>query len=242
MASLREFYGFRSRFCWVAPLLLLAAVLVLFECFPGWDIRIQDCFYSAERGWLVGGDDDKWLEFCYYQGPKIILIPLFVVLVLYSAWRTIRTRRVPWRHIYVLACLGAIPGVVAALKVGNSMPYPKKLVRYGGTEERRTVVEAFQWSRADGTRHYGGWPGGHASGGFALMGAAFAPEDPRRRRTGFLAATALGFYMGIGHTIDGAHFFSHSLVSFCIAWLVAALLWRLLVMLQEHFQRRRCAG
>ncbi len=131
----------------------------------------------------------------------------------------------------------AVPCVVANLKSYNSMPYPSKLTRYGGREERKTVVEAFRHPRQPNGKRYHGWPAGHASGGFSLMGLAFAPRRRRWRWLGFGLATGLGLAMGVCHTMDGAHFLSHTFVSLFIAWLLAACLYGLLPRLRLFLSR-----
>ncbi len=225
---------FRGWTSWAIPLLLLCLTILLAETTP-WDEQLQSLFYSPERGWLLTLDKHRGFGLVYYTIP-VRLIGLFSgLLFLSSLWTLLKTRRFPWRRAYVLLCMLTIPTLVANLKFHNSMPYPKKLAQYGGILPKRSLLQAFRTSREPNGKRYHGWPAGHASGGFSLMGLTFIPQDPRKRRWGFALATALGGFMGICHTMDGNHFFSHNLVSLFLAWLVAALLFQAWNALQQRF-------
>ena len=66
------------------------------------------------------------------------------------------------------------------------------------------------------------------------------PGEGMRRRwrwLGFGLATGLGLAMGVCHTMDGAHFLSHTFVSLFIAWLLAACLYGLLPRLRLFLSR-----
>ena len=64
------------------------------------------------------------------------------------------------------------------------------------------------------------FPGGHASSGFALLVGYFIYRTTRPKRAYFfiLAALILGFTMGWGQMMRGAHFLSHTLWTGWIIW------------------------
>ena len=70
------------------------------------------------------------------------------------------------------------------------------------------------------------WPGGHASGGFALMAFffAFRRTHPIFANLSLVVSLMLGFVMGWTQMIRGAHFLSHSLWSAWVVWLVLLIL------------------
>ena len=217
---------FRSWTSMAIPAVLLVSVIILFEMTPLDDI-IQDLFYIGDGRWCIEFHKYSGWGLFYYTLPKILLGMFGAAVLFHGGWLFFRKRIKPFGHIYVLVCLGAIPGVVAILKANSNMPYPRKLVQYGGACQKVSLADAYLKPLAQGEKQYKGWPGGHASGGFAIMGLAFVFTAPRKRWRGFLAAVLLGFFMGMGHTMDGNHFISHVLVSFFIGWLVSALLYGL---------------
>lgn len=217
---------FRGWTSWCIPLVLLLATILVFDL-TNLDIAIQDHFYTPGEGWLISMHKYSGFGLVYYTIPKFLLGNFSAVVLALGVWRFIHFKKVPHGIIYVLVTMLTIPCVVANLKSNSSMPYPSKITRYGGKEEPRTVIEAFRNPLQPSGKHYHGWPAGHASGGFSLMGLAFVPAPPRRRWLGFAITSAIGFSMGICHTMDGNHFFSHNLASFFIAWFIAALLYQL---------------
>ena len=225
---------FRGWTSWAIPLALLALTILLAETTP-WDEQIQNLFYSPERGWLLTLDKHRGFGLVYYTIPVRLIGAVSGLLLLSALWSLAKTRRFPWKRAYVLLCMAAIPSLVANLKSHNSMPYPKKILQYGGTCPKRSLLQAFRTRREPNGKRFHGWPAGHASGGFSLMGLAFCPEDPRKRRWGFAFSAALGGFMGLCHTMDGNHFFSHNLVSFFLAWLVASLLYLAVHALRKRF-------
>ena len=227
---------FRGRTSWSVPLALLAVTIVAFDV-TDWDVRIQDHFWTPGVGWSVSLRKYSGAGLVYYTLPKLLLGLWGLCLGGWCVWKVAARRVVPWRGLYILCVMLAVPCVVANLKSYNSMPYPSKLTRYGGREERKTVVEAFRHPRQPNGKRYHGWPAGHASGGFSLMGLAFAPRRRRWRWLGFGLATGLGLAMGVCHTMDGAHFLSHTFVSLFIAWLLAACLYGLLPRLRLFLSR-----
>jgi membrane-associated PAP2 superfamily phosphatase len=70
------------------------------------------------------------------------------------------------------------------------------------------------------------WPGGHASGGFALMAFffAFRRTHPIFAYVSLVISLMLGFVMGWTQMLRGAHFLSHSLWSAWVVWLVLLIL------------------
>ncbi len=227
---------FRGHTSWIIPLVLLVLTILLFELTP-WDTWIQDHFYTPGEGWLLKLDKHHGFGLVYYTGPKWLLGQLGFVLGAIIVWIAIRKRRLAWGLLYVVITMISIPCLVANIKSDCSVPYPSRLVRYGGKEQPRNLYQAFFEPIPAGSKRYHGWPAGHASGGFAPIGAAFVPERKKYRWLAFGGVTALGFFMGICHTMDGNHFFSHNLVSYFLAWMVAAFLYLLFDKIKKHVER-----
>lgn len=208
------------------PLLLLLVVLAAGEWTP-FDLWVQDCFYDQNsRQWLVKFDKQSPLGLTFYVIPKILLgifggsVLLLAVRQQWGRWAC------PWsrpRLVYILICLALIPSLVSLLKANTGVAYPRKIDRYGGGNiPYRTVWQSIP--RQAGEKRYKGWPAGHASGGFALFGLAFAARSRPGRRRGFIMAVTTGCLMGTYQMLAGNHYVSHTIVSMLLAWLVAGLL------------------
>ena len=214
----------RNRALLLTGLLLLT--LVVFET-TGLDLAVQDCFYDSARGWLV--DRRAPLpEFFFYAGPKLAFAVFIAVLlgclVVPIAWFPRRpfSRRVA---AFLLVCVGLVPGTVGLLKATTGVFFPYQVERYGGKQPYRNLVQSIPYvaGRARGR----GFPAGHASGGFALMGLYFAWQNRRGRWLGLASGLVLGWTLGLYQMLRGAHYLSHTVVTMILAWLIILLLARL---------------
>lgn len=210
----------------VLPLGILLLVLAAGEWIP-FDLWVQDCFYDwNSRQWLFKFDKHSALGLTFYVIPKILL-GIFAGSLLLLAIRQKWSRMTcPWnrpRLVYILLCLALIPSLVSILKANTGVAYPRKIDRYyGGNIPYRTVWQSIP--RYAGEKRYKGWPAGHASGGFALFGLAFAALTRSGRRRGFIIAVTTGSLMGTYQMLTGNHYLSHTILSMLLAWLVAGLL------------------
>ena len=188
------------------------------------DFAFQSLF-RTDSGWLVPRDVDfaaapgNWLA---YNGPKALIILLALALIAVAVRPALGPAALGRRRaLYLLACLALVPVVCTQLRAVTRMTTPSDLSLYGGSWEHRLLLE----SKPDG---YPSWafPAGHASGGFALIGLAFAWRSARARRLGWLAGLLAGGGMGLYQIARGEHFLSHTLATCALAWLICALLAR----------------
>lgn len=70
-----------------------------------------------------------------------------------------------------------------------------------------------------------GFPAGHASGGFVLLSLAGLASTRRGRIICLAIGLAVGSTMGIYQMLKEAHYFSHTLVTAGVCWIVF-LSWR----------------
>ena len=234
-------YFFRGRSSWLIPLLLLAATIVIFEI-TDWDMAFQRLFYSPDTGWLIHLNRYSGLGLFYYTLPDYLLGCGVTAVLIYCIRQFVRKRRICWNGLYAIICIVGIPILISNMKTKNSMPYPSRIVDFGGKETKRSLIDAFRVHFKPEMKQYHGWPAGHASGGCSLVCLAFLARRRRWRWAGFGAAIAVGGFMGICHTMDGNHFISHTLVTFFIAWLVSAWLYRLMRYLRWKILNRKNAG
>ena len=193
--------------------------LLIFET-TDWDLWIQQLFYNATTGkWLISSEQSL-LRVVFYDGPKTLLILLSLSLLVAIPICPKPSRR--GVSLTVLA-LALIPLLVAGLKATTNMPCPKAVTQFGGSVPYVKVLENYPVDSAPGTRQRC-FPAGHASGGFALIGLIFLRSKPHLRRRIFGLGIVAGSLMGGYKMLIGDHFLSHTLITFCIAWLVVSIL------------------
>ncbi|MBF0124776.1 MAG: phosphatase PAP2 family protein [Magnetococcales bacterium] len=194
------------------------------------DLWVQELFYLRDAGrWWVDGSDPL-LRQLFYTGPKGILIAVAVVLigvVLASWWRRL-SRRWLRPSLYMVLCLALIPAVVSGLKAVTNKPCPSQLTLYSANGQGQLPYRHL-FEPAAATERGRCFPAGHASGGFSLLGLAFLGRQRWQRWAGASVGLAAGWVMGLYQMMKGAHFLSHTVVTLCIAWLMAVGLARLVL-------------
>lgn len=133
-----------------------------------------------------------------------------------------------WRSPLVFFCLtvALTTLVVALLKMADAHSCPWDLRGFGGAADWFSL---FDLPVLPGSGHCR--PGGHAAGGFSLIAGYFAFRGSHRFIAGIAlaAALSLGLLMSFVQVARGAHFLSHNLWSFWIAWffsLISFVVWR----------------
>ena len=208
------------------PLFLLVGVVVYFGfSFTGGerlDLWFQSFFWKGQA-WMI--PHDTFLgDLLAYKGPKTLII-IFAVYLIFIAvmpefspsWMNRR------RALYVLACMALVPIISTQLRAISYMATPLELKMYGGAYDHLLL---FQAKPAGYPCH--AFPAGHASGGFALISLFWAWADRSYRRVGLAIGLFFGGLMGFYQIARGEHFLSHTLTTALIAWLISALLARLI--------------
>jgi membrane-associated PAP2 superfamily phosphatase len=109
---------------------------------------------------------------------------------------------------------------------------PNDLIQYGGNLPYLQLFDALPIGVAMGKC----FPGGHASGGFALMAFYFAFRDmrPKFAQSMLMFSLSLGFVMGWAQMMRGEHFLSHNLWSAWVVWAICLACQPLLFTLSTH--------
>ena len=103
------------------------------------------------------------------------------------------------------------------------MPCPKNEIHYGGTYPHTAVWESYTKPYTH-LKDIKCWPAGHASGGFALMSLFFLFRRKRNKYLALSSAIVIGWSMGIYKMFIGDHFFSHTLITMFLAWLIILII------------------
>jgi membrane-associated PAP2 superfamily phosphatase len=202
----------------------LAGVFLLFET-TGLDLWVQDAFFDFSSGrWLIDREEPV-LRALLYTGPKVVIVFLGLALLGALVRPPLRLAR---RDLAVaLLCLATIPALIGWGKARTNVFCPWDITRYGGDVPYVRVLERFPPDQRP-VRRGGGFPAGHASGGFALFGLAGLAHTRRGQWALASIGLAAGATMGVYQMAKGAHYLSHTLVTALVAWIMF-LVWRRLL-------------
>lgn len=161
--------------------------------------------YTFEENW--------YLVHFGHQGLKYIAIAIATIHLIILIYLKIYQKYPQLQRICVFVLISMIcsVSVIAILKSLSMHACPWSMVQQ--------VNGVIDWNRVL-TSHGKCLPGGHASGGFALLALFFAyrKDYPRFAFYSLVFALVLGSAMSIVQMIRGAHFLSHNLWSFWWSW------------------------
>ena len=122
------------------------------------------------------------------------------------------------QFLWVFVAMVISTSAISILKHFSNHACPWDLLAYGGTQPFIPLFESLPLGAVPG--HC--FPGGHASGGFALMAfyLGFRDSLPKVAKVGLILGLLFGFAMGWGQMMRGAHFMSHNLWTGWIVWMI----------------------
>ncbi|MCP5153682.1 MAG: phosphatase PAP2 family protein [Ectothiorhodospiraceae bacterium] len=211
----------------VAPVACLGALAVALAL-SGADRAVLDSMWDAaeSRWWLRDG---LWTDAVLHDGGRRVIQAFALGLAgwLVLAWTRPSLRAGRPVAGYLLLSLALAVGIVNLGKRATTTDCPWSLVRYGGTRPEVGLLEPRPPALPPG--HC--FPGGHSSGGFALLGLYVAARARgwRRAPLWLVPGAGLGVVFAAVQWVRGAHFPSHDATSAAICWLVAAGLGRLML-------------
>lgn len=219
-------------------LFLLLGVILLFA-FTNLDIFIQEFFYNANtHQWLLDKNEPV-LKFIFYDGIKKVLI-LFAVAI-FSILIFFRKNRMVLEYkkglIIILLSSIIVPLSVGGLKAVTNMPCPKNTQHFNGKYPDVNLFECYsdEFKEKNPDCKIKCWPAGHASGGFALLSLFFLFKSQRNQKRAVIIALSIGFGMGIYKMLIGDHFFSHTVITMLIAWLIILVIDSLITIQQRRY-------
>lgn len=162
---------------------------------------------------IVGHTALKWFALTIWLACLLLAIA--------SSWVP---RLRSWRRPLVLFVLmaGCSSLAVAFLKASSPHSCPWDLAAFGGDAQWFPLFGPLSELPGPGRC----WPGGHASGGFALVAGYFALRTSRRHwaRWSLAIGLGLGAFMSAVQMARGAHFLSHNLWTLWVVWATCTLL------------------
>lgn len=204
---------------------LLLLSVALFEWTSVDFFLAQFSYDFTQHKWLVDRNNPI-LRFVFYDGIKV----LFAVLILFliGLWG------LSWRHpkakafrkrltIVILSCI-LVPATVGILKGETHIPCPKNLQEFDGHYPHITLLTSYpkNFKYRKDIRCY---PAGHASGGFALLSLFFLFGTIKNRKRAIYFALGIGWSTGCYKMLIGDHFFTHTLTSMILAWLIILMIY-----------------
>lgn len=205
--------------------ILLTIVLlissIIFFSYSEIDMVIQDKLFDTQtQTWLLDKDLQPY-KFIFYDGIKklliIIAISFLIALIFFRDKEIIYSRKKAILTIILSAIL--VPLIVGGLKRYTNMPCPKNEIHYGGKYIKTKVWEKYP-PKYKAMKKIKCWPAGHASGGFALLSLVFLFNLRRAKIITIISTLGIAWSMGIYKMLIGDHFFSHTVITMLIAWLI----------------------
>ena len=190
------------------------------------DLSLQDKFFNfSTHKWILFSGEQPY-KFLFYDGIKKLLIAfaisLLLALIFFRKTKLIND----YRRGIIVVVLSAIfvPLIANSIKGQTNMPCPKNEIRYGGIYPRTAVWQNYTSQFKLHHKKSKCWPAGHASGGFALLSLIFLFHKRKSKILAGTTAMIVGWSMGLYKMIIGDHFFSHTLITMILAWLIILLI------------------
>ena len=203
---------------------LLIAVIALFQ-FSNLDIFVQSFFYDFDKkSWLID-KNEPILKFFFYDGIKNLLLLFGVAILVFLIFfrKNILVQEYKKGLIIVLLSAILVPSMIGFLKDITNTPCPCNIVYFNGTYPDKKVFDSYPKDFIQKSK-VKCWPAGHASGGFALMALFFLFKTPKNQKKALFVALIIGWSMGTYKMLLGDHFFSHTIITMLMAWLIILII------------------
>lgn len=208
------------------PLLLAPPLLALFSFTPLDHALTRPWFDPVARSFPLR--HSFLLEGLMHDGMKFVVVAVTLGALLGCLLGFLVPTLAAHRRqlIWSAAGIALSTGAVSLLKHYSGMHCPWDLAEFGGYAPFHGLLDMPPPGISPGRC----FPGGHASGGYALMALYFAFRDSDRAaaRLALAASLAAGTLMGWAQVLRGAHFLSHNLWSAWVTWTLLAVLYQLL--------------
>lgn len=199
----------------IAPLFIV--VFAVISEYSGLDMALARPFYdTATQSWPL--KSNFFTAGVLHSGGRdfvlYIMIGVLLVFILSLLIKRLKSCRKGAGYLLVGSLLG--PAVVDVLKHTTHIYTPWDLELFGGD---KPYIRLFDHVPA-GLPVGNAFPGGHSSGGFALLSFYFllSVYKPKYRYYGLALGLLVGTTFAAAQEVRGAHFLSHDLLSLVICW------------------------
>jgi lipid A 4'-phosphatase len=192
----------------IVLLTLLIALQLLFWLQPGIDLWISGLYFQPGHGFIYRDSLLPMFSYRLFRDLPFLVVPALLWLT-FASWYWGGKAEAPVRRklLFLLLTLALGPGLLVngVFKSESGRARPFTVEQFGG---ERQFTPAFVPS--DQCRKNCSFVSGHASMGFWFLAFAWVLRDRRWLYWG----SAIGFAVGMGRVVQGAHFFSD--VLFCL--------------------------
>jgi membrane-associated PAP2 superfamily phosphatase len=204
----------------IGDLILILLALCLSH-FSKIDVAIQNHLFDFEtKTWIVDRNEII-AKNIFYRLPKIFF-GLVIIFCLFASFYS-KNRR---KFFFIFLGMALIPLVVGNIKKFTNVYCPCQLEIYDGSYP---YVKIFQSYPQDFHPEKRGqcFPAGHAVTGFSLLILFFLLEKKSHKLLGLFGGILAGWTLGFYQMAKGVHFFSDTLVSMLVCFLLAAVIARI---------------
>jgi len=202
-------------FMWL--FMLISSLLFVFV--PQIDLYVSGLFYTPENHFYLNGGPFEHLF--YYSVKPVLFGMLFLGIILWLYNRVSKKTILNFggkQLLFIVLVAGIGSGLIVneILKENWGRARPAQTINFGGA---KTFTPAFILSDQDGYS----FSCGHGSGAFILIAVALLFH--KHRRLAMSVALSYGALVSLARIVGGGHFFSDTVVSFFVMWIVANMLY-----------------
>lgn len=205
------------------------------------DLILQDRLYNFSTcKWMIHRDAPL-PRAIFYNGIKYVLGAFGVTGLIIFILSFYKEKLHPHRYsaLYFFLCMAIIPLTISSLKSVTNVYCPWDLERYGGNAPYVKVYKAYPDNFIQKGRKPECFPGGHASGGFALFSLFFIAKTRRQRLLSLIPPFFVGGIMGFYQMAKGAHFLGHNITTILLAFLMAQGIYLILQEIVKKCQKKK---
>lgn len=218
-----------GNWCVAHPIALVCAYVVVvslfFLAFPGIDLKVSNLFFFGEAGFAA--QNEPFLRDVRHLGPFLVKV-IAVVCVLILVIKLVVPGRPPIlplrKPVFLLTTLILGPGILvnAILKDNWGRPRPRSVEEFGGDLPFQPV-----WKMTDYCDKNCSFVSGEASASIWLVSVAFlVPASWRKAVLAFVLPLCL--ILSANRVAFGGHFFSDTLISWGLTFLLILIVYHLL--------------
>jgi lipid A 4'-phosphatase len=203
-----------------APLLPLAAFVLITPFTPQFDLELSQAFYTPAKGFESNSIYQFFYQYGFYPADAVGIGALIVFLASFwmPAWKRLAA---PALALFLTLAIGSGLIVHLLLKDQWGRPRPKQIEQFGGILQFRPYYSPNLYQQKMPAKSF---PCGHCSTGFYFFCLACIGWKENSRVLlwmGLCLAFGLGVLLSLTRIAQGGHFFSDTAAAALIMWLTS---------------------
>ena len=211
------------RFMTIRNSLILFLLFLMINHLTNLDQQVANFYYWLEgSAWSL--QKNYLVQQIIHNAGRIISVIAAVMVLFAIALSFVVQRLIPFRKTltFIFTSVVLASALVGFLKHSLLVSCPWEFAEYGGKLSYLPLLDQlFQRNGA------GCFPAGHATAGYAWIAMYWALHHHANRFSslGFYLPLVVGAIFGFAQELRGAHFLSHDITSFFIAWISSSFLY-----------------